>query len=314
MAEKLMPFWDHIEELRRTFLRSIAVIGAGMLLALIFYQEVLDLLTLPLKAAHPLSGYELTRQDLHRERIINSGSNLVTYKLSPDATLSGHSADVQQIDAQTLLLPPGASLDLDITGKRRELAIFGPIEGLMTALKVAFWIGLVATCPLWCLFSMRFIAPALKADEQRLLIPFGISSLVGICAGFAFAFWLTIPIANRVLFSFNAEIGTNLWALTSYLDYTVLLLLAHGLAFELAVVLVFLVHLGFVTARGMRTRRRYVIVGTLVLAAILTPPDVFTQVLLAIPLLLLYEMIILYALIREKRRKKNYVLLEERII
>ena len=93
--------------------------------------------------------------------------------------------------------------------------------------------------------------------------------------------------------------------LTHYLDYTIFLLLANGLAFELCVLGLFAVHLGLVTAEGLLAKRRVAIVGAFILGALLTPPDVLTQIMLAIPLIVLYEGIILYA-----RLKRSEILTE----
>ena len=137
-----------------------------------------------------------------------------------------------------------------------------------------------------------------------LLFPFLSLSLLFLFAGFLFAFFLTIPIANHYLMSFNEEIGVNLWAFANYLDYTIILLLAHGLAFEICVVLLFLVHFGFLTAEKMRAKRSFFAVGAFILSAVLTPPDVLTQLMLAFPLIFLYEVAIFYAFLREKRQKE----------
>jgi sec-independent protein translocase protein TatC len=113
--------------------------------------------------------------------------------------------------------------------------------------------------------------------------------------GLLFAYYVTIPLANQFLYAFNLSIGENLWSASLYLDYTVVLLLANALAFELCAVLLLCVHYGVISSRWLQAKRRYIYVAIFVVAAVLTPPDVLTQLLLAIPLVIFYEMIVVYA-------------------
>jgi sec-independent protein translocase protein TatC len=109
---------------------------------------------------------------------------------------------------------------------------------------------------------------------------------------------VTIPAANSYLLLFNANLGLNLWTLSNYLDYTFLLLIGNGIAFEIGLILLFLVHLGVVSAEFLASKRRHFIVIAFILAALLTPPEVMSQILLAIPLIGLFEASIFYAKLR----------------
>lgn len=186
---------------------------------------------------------------------------------------------------------------------QKGLVVLGPLDGFLTALKTSFWVGLVATSPIWTLFILGFIVPALQPKEKRWVIPFIIFSLLFLTMGILFSYYLTIPLANQFLSSFNEEIGINMWTLSSYLDYTLILLLTNALAFELSVILLFLVHYGAISAERLIGLRRYAIVSIFIIAAILTPPDIFTQFMLAIPLMILYEFAILYAKFSSKIAK-----------
>ncbi len=184
------------------------------------------------------------------------------------------------------------------TQYQNGLVVLGPLDGFLTALKTSFWVGIVSTSPIWILFIMSFIAPALETKERRWITPFVVLSLFFLSMGLAFSYYITIPISNQFLSSFNSEIGVNMWTLSSYLDYTLILLLSNALAFELSVILLFLVHFGKISAETLIGMRRYAIVSIFILAAILTPPDIFTQFMLAIPLMIIYELAILYARFR----------------
>lgn len=149
---------------------------------------------------------------------------------------------------------------------------------------------------------MQFIAPALQTKERRWMVPFVVLSLIFLSLGMAFSYFITIPLANQFLSSFNSEIGVNMWTLSSYLDYTIILLLSNALAFELCVILMFLVHFRKLSAEKLISMRRYAIVSIFIASAILTPPDIFTQFMLAIPLILIYELAIIYARLRLPER------------
>lgn len=177
--------------------------------------------------------------------------------------------------------------------------LLSPFEGFQTALKVAFWVGLTATSPLWLYVVLRFLYPALQTSERRLIAPFLLLSALFISLGVVFAFTVTIPLANSYLAHFNGNIGINLWSLGFYIDYTLMLLLANGLTFELSIVMLFLIHLKWLSIDWLRSKRRLVIVLIFVLSAIITPPDILTQLLLAIPLMLLYEATIIYAYLKQ---------------
>jgi sec-independent protein translocase protein TatC len=124
------------------------------------------------------------------------------------------------------------------------------------------------------------------------------------------AFYVTIPLANDYLLSFNQGIGTNWWSLAHYLNYTLFLMLANAAACELFVAGVFIVHLRLVTAEWLANHRRIIVVSAFILGAILTPPDVLTQCLLAGLLIFLYELLILYARLASKMAQKPVILSE----
>lgn len=191
-----------------------------------------------------------------------------------------------------LLLSP---LEID------TLYLFSPLEGFTTVLKTAFWVGLLVSSPIWTFFLLQFILPALRGREKRLILPFLLLSAIFITFGILFAYTLTLPLVTRFFRTFNEGIGENLWGVGQTLHFALMLVLAHGLVFELYVGLLFLIRFDFLPADRLRRGRRGVIVLILVLAAILTPPDVLSQILLAAPMLVLYETAIFYAAFRSRK-------------
>lgn len=180
--------------------------------------------------------------------------------------------------------------------------LFSPLEGFAAVLKASFWAGLLASSPLWSFFLLRFILPALRGREKRLILPFLGLSVLFIAAGLIFAYMVTLPLVTRFFQNFNQGIGENMWGLGQTLNFALLLVLGHGLVFELYVGLLFLIRFNFLTVDQLRQARRAVIVLLLLLAAILTPPDVLSQLLLAAPMLIFYESAVLYASFRSKRK------------
>lgn len=162
-------------------------------------------------------------------------------------------------------------------------------------LKLAFFVAVVLAMP-WLLYqAWAFIAPGLYKREKRLALPLLTSALVLFYAGCAFAFYLVLP----AVFGFMAKVTPDgvamMTDINAYLDFVLVLFLAFGLAFELPVAMLVLVLLGWVSPAQLREGRGYAIVGIFIVAAIVTPPDVISQLMLAIPMCLLYEAGILAA-------------------
>ena len=160
-----------------------------------------------------------------------------------------------------------------------------------TLTKVAFLTALLAALP-WVLYqAWAFVSPGLYEHEKRFALPLIVSSVFFLCVGIAFAYFFVLPAAYKFFISFSAQTGAEtLQDLQKYWDFTLAIFFGFGLTFEVPVVEMLLVKLGMVTTQQLREARRYVIVGAFVVAAVLTPPDVLSQFMLAIPLLLLYEL------------------------
>ncbi|MCE5317200.1 MAG: twin-arginine translocase subunit TatC [Parachlamydia sp.] len=279
---------EHLTELRRTLILSLLALAIGIALCFCFYQNIFSWITRPL---HHIEG--LQRQEIRRERLFNSSPHEVTYAASSESAIHP-SPSVRLIQEKVYAIPPGAFLEIEKI-QNSGLVLFGPAEGMLTAFKVCFWLGLLLSSPLWATLILRFVLPALHPTEKRLLFLFLTGSTAALIAGFCVAYFLTIPLANRYLEVFNSSIGSNLWSLSHYLDYTLMLMIANGLIFEIGLGLFLLVHAGILTEEWMRSKRRYMIVLAFILGALLTPPDVPTQLMVAIPLLVLYELAIFYA-------------------
>jgi sec-independent protein translocase protein TatC len=160
-----------------------------------------------------------------------------------------------------------------------------------TLTKVSFLTALLLSLP-WVLYqAWAFVAPGLYEHEKRFALPLIVSSVFFLLVGISFAYYFVLPAAYKFFISFSAQTGAEtLQDLQKYWDFTLAIFFGFGLTFEVPVVEMLLVKLGIVTTTQLREARRYVVVGAFVVAAVLTPPDVLSQFMLAIPLCLLYEL------------------------
>lgn len=182
----------------------------------------------------------------------------------------------------------------------QSLVLLSPLEGLTVTFRVCFYMGIALTAPLWLLMLFRFLQPALKSGERSFFLLFLIVSLFSLVLGFFVAIIFTIPLANEVLYAFNATIGQNLWTLSEYFSFSALVLLGNVLLFQFIGLLGLLVHFGYLKVETMVEWRRVAIFSFFILATLVTPPDVPTQLAMAIPMVLCYELAILYARMRTR--------------
>ncbi len=173
-------------------------------------------------------------------------------------------------------------------------------------LKLAFFVAIVVSMP-WLLYqAWAFVAPGLYQKERRLALPLLGSAMVLFYTGCAFAFFVVLPSVFGFLAKVTPDAVTMMTDISAYLDFVLVIFLAFGLSFELPVALVILVLLGWVTPAQLKEARGYAIVGIFVLSALITPPDVVSQLLLAIPMCLLYEAgIIASRMIRPRKQQAD---------
>ncbi|KAF1686924.1 twin-arginine translocase subunit TatC [Pseudoxanthomonas broegbernensis] len=170
-----------------------------------------------------------------------------------------------------------------------------------TPIKLAFFAALLLSAP-WLLYqAWAFVAPGLYRREKRLAVPLLVSAVALFYTGCAFAFFVVLPSVFAFLAAIKPDGVAIMTDINAYLDFVLVIFLAFGASFELPVALVILVLLGWVTPQQLQAGRGYAIVGIFVLAAVITPPDVISQLLLAIPMCLLYEAGILAAKLIDRR-------------
>jgi sec-independent protein translocase protein TatC len=195
--------------------------------------------------------------------------------------------------AQPLLskLPDGS--------KMIAIEVAGPF---FTPLKLAFFVAVFLAMPIILYQAWAFVAPGLYRHEKRLATPILISSIFLFYFGCAFAYFLVLPMVFGFLSSVAPEGVAVMPDIAHYLDFVLVMFLSFGLCFELPVATVIIVLLGWATPDQLVKSRGYVVVGCFIVAAILAPPDVISQTLLAVPMCLLYEIGVLAARLVVKRK------------
>ena len=176
-----------------------------------------------------------------------------------------------------------------------RLVFIAPTEAFFVNLKVAFFAGLFLSVPLLLFQVWKFVAPGLYEHERRYSFPFLIISTILFLIGAMFAYGVMLPIALRFLIAQGGDLWQPTITLSNYLSFCMRLILAAGLVFEFPVLMYFLAKIGVVTPEFLVKNRKYALLAAFVISAILTPPDVFSQVLLAFPLYLLFEVSIFVA-------------------
>ena len=239
-----MPLLDHLIELRRRLLWSVAALAAAFFGCLYFARDIFGFLVQPL---------------------LQAGQGKIIY------------TDV--------------------------------FEAFFVEIKVAFFAAMMVAFPVIATQIWRFVAPGLYANEKRAFLPFLVMTPVLFSAGAALAYFVAMPVALKFLLGYAGDVGgitqEALPGVGNYLGFVTKFLFGFGVGFLLPVLLMLLERAGIVTLRQLREGRRYAIVGAFAVAAVLNPPDIISQLLLAVPLCLLYELALVAIWFTERRRARE---------
>jgi sec-independent protein translocase protein TatC len=188
-----------------------------------------------------------------------------------------------------------------------DLMSLGPTTGFIVALKMAMYGGLIVASPFLVFFIGQFVIPALKNSEKKFLfIAFGIGTGL-FFLGVALCYFYVAPIGIRAMANFSSWLGFAIenWKAESYFDFITKFMLGMGASFEMPVIVLSLVKIGLVDYRNLAGFRRYMIVICMVISAILTPQDIISMVMVAIPLIVLYEICIWIAWFWFRKEQKE---------
>jgi sec-independent protein translocase protein TatC len=212
-----------------------------------------------------------------RDRIIRAGISVIVVFIG----LVYWAPDIFKLLARPLMMnlpKDGKLIVTDVTG-----SFFVPM-------KVTMMVALVIALPVVLYQIWAFVAPGLYQHEKKLVVPLVGSSYILFLCGMAFAYFVVFPTIFRVMAHYNAPLGAAMNTdIDNYLSFVLTMFIAFGVTFEVPIVVVLLVRMGVLTVKKLRQIRPYVIVGAFVVSAVVTPPDVFSQLILAVPLIVLYE-------------------------
>ena len=208
------------------------------------------------------------------------------------------------------LVAPLASIlvERDSTLGGRRLIFTDLTEVFFTHIKIAFFSAAFISCPIFLTQIWLFVAPGLYKREKSALAPFLVASPVLFLVGGALVYYVLMPLAWRFFLSFETLGGGGTLPIeleakvSEYLSLVMKLIFAFGICFQLPVIMTLLARVGLATSKGMASKRKYAIVGVFVVAAVLTPPDPISQLSLALPIILLYEISIYMAKLVERKK------------
>jgi len=307
-------FLDHLEDLRWVLVKSVVALGIAMLLCLIAGNYVVEILKWPLERA------KISFPGTNQVITVSFGTNrLGILKLDPEqqrvANLGTNRFVAAQIELLTLgtnrvlswRVNPDPAATVDSEKSTIELINLSPAGGFLVAFQVALYGGAVLAAPFIFYFVISFIFPALKMREQKHIsqaILFGGGLFL---AGVTFCYFILMPLALAASQKYSNWLGFGAfqWRAEDYISFVCKFLLGMGLGFELPVVLLTLVKLGVLSYTSLRKMWRYMIVIVLVLGGFLTTPEVVTQVMMAGPLYLLYEISVWIAWYWERRERRR---------
>lgn len=268
MVDEKRPFLQHLGELRRRLIFCAVAILTGMVISYFFYDAlILNLLRGPLDV---LSGKEANPFAINNP--------LLTFLKSSNPQLQ--------------------ELDLD-------LHYIGPLEAFLVKLKVSFYAGFVLASPVIFYQVWKFISVGLKKKERRAVLFYFPVSILLFLTGISFAYFMILPTGLYFLIAVAGSSLKPMLTISQYTSLVILLSVVFGIVFELPLVVLFLTKIGILSPELLAEKRKYAIVGIFIVSALFTPPDVFTQLMMGIPGIILYEISIWLSRVASKRRKRT---------
>lgn len=312
-------FWEHVEDLRKAIIRSMTAIFIALVLCLLMADKLVSVLLYPLsqldflekpkptvafKVGDRQFGPYIVPKDfyavLSRDSAAPNKDETATDKTNPPAPKDEEAphnvyrvglATINGVQVPTLIPEPPPQPHKPESSLQVHLSNFGPQEGFIVSFKVGLYGALIVSSPFWIWNILGFILPALNRRERAAIFPWLAWGAVLFATGVLLTYFFLLPLALRASVMYSNWLGFDGgdWRAQEYIAFTSKFLLGMGLGFEFPIVVLFLVKIGVLTHRDLSKYRRHVIVLNFILGAVLTTPEVLTQVAMAVPLCLLYE-------------------------
>ena len=307
-------FLEHLEDLRWVLIKSVAALGVGILICLIGGDYVVGILKYPLqrtKVSYPgnnqvvtvlfgtnrLGVFPLTPE---QQGSLDLGSNrFVAIRVEP-ATLGTNQVLAWRVDNNPGLAEQAQRANIDLIN-------LSPASGFFVAFQVALYAGILLASPFIFYFVTAFVFPALKMKEKKYVYRGLAYGLTLFLVGVAFCYFALMPVALAASQKYSQWLGFSAfqWKADDYISFVCKFMLGMGLGFEMPVVILTLVKIGILNYSMLSKGRKYMIVINLVLGAVLTTPEVITQLIMFVPLQTLYEVSIWVAWYWERQDKKR---------
>jgi sec-independent protein translocase protein TatC len=305
-------FLEHLEDFRWMLIKCCVALGVAMLICLISGNWIITILKRPLDSSglflpqppqsvtFRLGTNELGNFAVGTNRLggLSLGTNRHTLLQFETVELGSNQVIALRVVTNA---PPAAHKALV------DLINLSPAEAFFLAFKVAIYAGILLSSPFLFYFIGEFVLPALKLKEKKYLLRGFAVGLGLFLAGVGFCYYFLMPVALRASMQYSQWLGftATQWRAGDYIGFVCKFMLGMGLGFELPVVILVLVKIGILNYRMLSSFRRYMIVINLILGAVLTTPEVITQILMFVPLQLLYEITIWIAWYWERNEKKR---------
>jgi sec-independent protein translocase protein TatC len=307
-------FLEHLEDFRWMLIKSVVALVVAMMVCLIAGSQVVQIIRWPLtrvKIHYPqtsrivivsfgtnhLGNFQLTPE---QQKSLNLGTNhFVAVEVTP-LILGTNQVLGWQVAENTAAIADAQRVKIDLIN-------LSPAGGFIVAFQVALYGGVVLASPFIFYFVAGFVFPALKIRERRYVYHGLAIGVLLFLAGVAFCYFILMPVALAAAQMYSQWLGFGAlqWRAEDYISFVCKFMLGMGLGFELPVVILTLVKIGILNYRMLSKARRYMIVINLILGAVLTTPEVITQLVMFVPLQLLYEITVWIAWYWERRDRKR---------
>jgi sec-independent protein translocase protein TatC len=305
-------FWAHLNDLRAALVRSAIAIGIALVVCLLLSPKLVAILEYPLGR---IDRFEKPKPTITFQVGDNQlGPYVVTREQFPglppgDAPHAVYQVSVVQTGKgePTLalkLLPAAPGND---TSMKIRLHNFAPAEAFFIAFHVSIYAALILASPFWVYFMGQFFMPALKIKERQVFLTWLAWSVLLFFSGVLLTYFILLPLALRASVEYSDLLGFNAldWRADDYISFVSKFIFGMGLGFQFPIVVLLLVKLGMITHADLKKYRRHVIVVSFILGAVLTTPEVITQVAMAVPLCLLYETCIWISWYWERKKRRT---------
>jgi len=303
-------FWAHLEDLRKVLIRCTFAIVAALVICLLMDEKLMRILEYPLKRMEmfdkPHSSVTLQLGETKLGPIKVDHDQFSAVPAGSTARLVFNLEAVKIGDEQVLALKPVSADTSAESSVGIRLHNLGPAEAFFVAFHVAMYGAVILSSPFWLFFIGQFMLPALHVRERKVLfIWLGWSSAL-FMVGVLMTYFVLLPVSLRASVEYSELLGFSAadWRAEEYISFVTKFLLGMGIGFQFPVLILILVKMGLLTHTTLAKYRRHVCVLSFFLGAILTTPEVITQVAMAIPLYLLYEISIWIAWYWDRKKRK----------